>query len=77
MKSILIAASIASLSGCVFEDDNAKPKYGSTGLAVNCRAYVQIVIDSYRMKQYSADESFAGLERNCGMNGRAWRDRRD
>jgi hypothetical protein len=63
------------LVGCI-EDDNAKPVYGNTGLPVNCRAYVQWVIDSYRTKQYSAEESFTGLERNCGIHGHTWKDKR-
>lgn len=65
------------LAGCVFEDDNDKAVYGKeTGLPVNCRAYVQVVIDSYREKRYSAEDSFAGLERNCGANGSAWKNNR-
>jgi hypothetical protein len=54
-------------------DPNAKPIYGKeTGLPVNCRAYVQAVVDGYRSKRYDADDSMAGLERNCGANGRIW-----
>lgn len=76
MKRILLAAVVAALAGCV-QDDNVTPTYGKvTGLPVNCRAYVQVVIDGYRSGKYSADESFSGLERNCGANGMAWKDRR-
>lgn len=58
------------LSAC---DQNTKPIYGeSTGLPSNCRAYVQVAIDAYRNKEYSADETMAGLERNCGVNGNLW-----
>ena len=58
------------LCGC---DPNSKPTYGeSTGLPSNCRAYVQVAVDSYRNKQYTADETMAGLERNCGANGHLW-----
>ncbi len=64
------------LSGCA-QDDNAKPVFSKNGLAVNCRAYVQVVIDGYRTKQYTAEESMTGLERNCGASGLAWKDLRD
>lgn len=76
MKFLLLS-SVLALSGCILDDDNAKPIYGKeSGLAVNCRAYVQVVINGYKSKQYSADDSFAGLERNCGINGSAWKDNR-
>lgn len=61
---------LLGISGC---DSNEKATYGSqTGLPSNCRAYVQFAIDSYRSKQYTADETFAGLERNCGQQGHLW-----
>jgi len=60
------------LSGCGQSDPNALPTYGKTGLPSNCRAYVQVVIDGYRSKQYTADESFNALERNCGLYGYSW-----
>lgn len=66
-----------TISGCAIEDDNATAIYGKTGLPVNCRAYVQAVIDGYRSKAYSADDSMIGLERNCGANGQAWKNLRD
>lgn len=67
----LCAASL--LAGCDQLDPNSKPLYGKeTGLPSNCRAYVQVVIDGYRSRQYTAEESFAGLERNCGLYGSAW-----
>lgn len=76
MKYLLLAFAIL-LSGCLLDDDNSKPVYGKeSGLPVNCRAYVQVVIDGYKSKQYSADDSFAGLERNCGINGNVWKDNR-
>ena len=76
MKYLLLAFTL-TLSGCILGDDNSKPIYGKeTGLPVNCRAYVQIVIDGYKSKKYSADDSFVGLERNCGINGAAWKDNR-
>lgn len=77
MKLLLAIAALTMLSGCERLDDNAKPIYGKdTGLPVNCRAYVQEVVDSYRAKRYSAEDSMAGLERNCGMHGSAWKDNR-
>lgn len=76
MKYILLTL-ILLISGCILDDDNAKPVYGKeSGLPVNCRAYVQVVINGYKSKQYSADDSFAGLERNCGIYGSAWKDNR-
>jgi hypothetical protein len=66
------------LTGCSNNDDNAKPIYGEeSGLPVNCRAYVQAAIDGYRSHQYSADDAFNGLERNCGMYGAIWKDNRE
>ena len=60
------------LAGCS-SDDNDKPLYGEgTGLPVNCRAYVQVAVDGYRGKRYTAEETMAGLERNCGSNGGIW-----
>ena len=76
MKIIFtIAASLLLLGGCA-EDDNSAPVYGKTGLPVNCRAYVQTAIDSYRAKKYTAEETMAGLERNCGADGYSWKDKR-
>ncbi|MGJ7500100.1 hypothetical protein ACSFBF_07045 [Variovorax sp. ZT5P49] len=72
VTSVVLLAALA-LSGCDRFDPNARPQYGETGLPKNCRAYVQTVIDGYRSRQYTADESFAGLERNCGINGHAWK----
>lgn len=73
LASVTVIAFASALGGCELGDPNAKPIYGKeTGLPVNCRAYVQVVIDGYRSKQYTADESFAGLQRNCGINGHLW-----
>lgn len=69
----MIVAAAAAMAGCSHQDDNASPKYNKTsGAAVNCRAYVQVVIDGYRDKKYTADQSFDGLERNCGTLGSSW-----
>lgn len=65
------------LLGCSRPDDNAKPVYGESGLPVNCRAYIQTAIDGYRAKQYTAEETLNGIERNCGILGNSWKDRRD
>lgn len=63
-------AALFCLTAC---DPNAKPTYGeSTGLPSNCRAYVQVAVDAYRNKEYTTDETMAGLERNCGVNGHLW-----
>lgn len=69
---VATCALLLVLAGCGQADYNAKPQYGETGLPKNCRAYVQMVIDGYRSKQYTAEESFAGLERNCGIHGSSW-----
>lgn len=77
MKITFAMVVVTMLAGCDWFDDNAKPIYGKeSGLPVNCRAYVQVVIDAYRAKQYSAEDSMTGLERNCGIDGLAWKDNR-
>lgn len=69
-KLIASLASLFLLAAC---DPNAKPTYGeSTGLPSNCRAYVQVAVDGYRSKQFTAEETMAGLERNCGASGHLW-----
>lgn len=55
-------------------DPNAMPTYGKTGLPANCRAYIQYAINSYRQELYTADDTMAGIERNCGINGYLWSD---
>ena len=75
LKTFCLVCTITLLAGCS-DDDNAAPAYGKTGLPVNCRAYVQVAVDSYRAKQYTADEVIDGLERNCGANGHSWKDKR-
>ena len=73
MRLATIVLACVILAGCKVGDPNAKAIYGKeTGLPVNCRAYVQTAIDGYRNKQWTADETFAGLERNCGLFGQAW-----
>lgn len=77
MRTISIIIFAAIVSGCA-KDDNATAVYGKDyGLPVNCRAYVQVSIDGFRSKAYTAEEAFAGLERNCGANGAAWKDNRE
>lgn len=77
MKTLFFVLVVVSIGGCVLDDDNAKPIYGKDGgFPINCRAYVQVVINDYRSKQYTADQSMAGLERNCGSNGSSWKDNR-
>lgn len=70
-------ALIAFAAGWYFGGKNAEtntePVYGKDyGLPVNCRAYVQTSIDGFRNGDYSASETMAGLERNCGANGATW-----
>lgn len=72
MKHLLLLTVAIALASCG-GDPNSKPTYGKgLGLPSNCRAYVQTVIDGYRSRQYSAEDSFAGLERNCGAYGQLW-----
>lgn len=74
LRKIALTASILPTAFLLVAcDPNSKPTYGeSTGLASNCRTYVQVAIDAYRNKEYSADETMAGLDRNCGVNGSLW-----
>lgn len=73
MRVAIALAMALVLAGCDRLDPNAKPVYGKeSGLPVNCRAYVQVAIDGYRNKQYTAEAAFAGLERNCGLHGSSW-----
>ena len=52
-------------------DPNARAEYDGEYPA-NCRAYVQASVDGYRRGEYSADDTFVGLERNCGEAGQLW-----
>ncbi|MET0378726.1 MAG: hypothetical protein ABW049_07005 [Spongiibacteraceae bacterium] len=64
------------LTGCG-GDDNDKPVYGDgTGMPVNCRAYVQVAVDGYRARRFTAEETMAGLKRNCGADGGVWANNR-
>ena len=53
-------------------DPNAVPTYGKTGLPKNCRAVIQANLDAWAAKQYSADDIFLSIARNCGQTGYAW-----
>lgn len=76
LKVACASALALLLAGCS-DDDNDKPAYGEgTGLPVNCRAYVQVAVDAYRDERYTAEETMAGLERNCGANGSIWKNNR-
>jgi len=68
-RCVLVASCSMLLLAC---DPNAAPRYGQSGLPENCRAYVQYAIDAWRAGEYSAEDTFAGLERNCGHSGHAW-----
>jgi hypothetical protein len=74
---ILTITAATALAGCSPRDDNDAPKYGNMGLPVNCRAYVQVAVDGYRSKRYTADEAMAGIERNCGAFGGIWKNNRE
>jgi hypothetical protein len=79
MKNLLLLITTAILlAGCNLSDDNDAPVYGKdTGLPVNCRAFVQLAINEYRAGKYSANDTMAALERNCGANGWSWRNIRE
>jgi hypothetical protein len=74
LRSVLTFSIVAAL-GCSVTacggDPNAKAVYNGA-YPVNCRAYVQASIDAYRKGEYSADETFRALERNCGEEGDLW-----
>ena len=70
IAKLVAAVAVIGSVGC---DPNSKPTFGEeTGLPKNCRAIVQANVDSYRAREYSADEIMASLERNCGANGHSW-----
>lgn len=72
-KCIAACLIVLSLASCRLGDPNMLPELGEESrLPANCRAYVQWAIDDYRMGKYTADQTFAGLERNCGMHGQLW-----
>lgn len=75
MKRLIFMVAVVVLAGCNKPDANGKAEFGVSGLPSNCRAYVQYAINSYRAKEYSADQVFAGLERNCGAHGTSWAER--
>lgn len=77
MRLALIIAASAVLIACTSRDDNDAPRYGKLGLPENCRAYVQVAVDGYRAKKYTAEETMNGLERNCGAYGGSWKSNRD
>jgi hypothetical protein len=73
MSMFRVLLSFCLLFSLVACDPNSKAIYGEeSGLPKNCRAYVQVSIDGYRNKKYTADEVMVGLERNCGANGQLW-----
>lgn len=73
MKLLLLLFVASVLVGCHAKDQNREPIYGKeTGLPANCHAFVQYAIDSYRAKKYSAEDTMAALERNCGVAGQLW-----
>lgn len=69
-KILTITGMVLVLTGC--EKPNSKPTYGETGLPKNCRAIVQNAIDEWKLGHYSAEDTMASLERNCGVNGYSW-----
>lgn len=62
MRSVALLM-LVLLAGRGGGDPNAVVKYNPDNvLPVNCRAYVQAVIDDYRSGKYTVDESMTGLE---------------
>lgn len=70
MKKLMLLF-IVLIAGCS-QDPNKTAIYGDSGLAVNCRAYVQVSIDSWKNDEYPTEEIMNALERNCGENGWLW-----
>lgn len=73
LVSVLIIAAMAFWAGMKYQKDpNAEPQFGETGLPANCRALISIAIAGWRAHDYSAEDTFASLERNCGAAGYLW-----
>lgn len=53
-------------------DPNLAPTFGETGLPKNCRAIIQANLDSWSIHQFTADQIFSAIRRNCGANGYSW-----
>uniref|UniRef100_A0A6M3MG09 Lipoprotein n=1 Tax=viral metagenome TaxID=1070528 RepID=A0A6M3MG09_9ZZZZ len=71
MRRLVAVCAALMLAGC--EDPNAVPVYGKdSGLPANCRAFVQYAVDEYHQGKYTADATFASIERNCGVTGSLW-----
>lgn len=73
MRRLITLAVMVSLCGCAkLGDPNAKPEYGDTGLPKNCRAIIKANVDGWRSGEYSAQETMASIDRNCGEHGYSW-----
>lgn len=72
---ILMALFVFLLAGCMDNSrKNDKLRYANdSGLPTNCRALIKANIDGVKSGQYTASESLASIDRNCGENGRLWR----
>lgn len=82
MKQGVSFVTVAFIAGLAFwagtktqHDPNAEPRFGESGLPANCRAFVSIAIADWRSHVYSAEDTFASLERNCGASGWLWDDK--
>ena len=67
-----MAVACAALVGCGGGDANAKPEYGESGAAKNCRAYIAEAVNGARSGQYTPMDALEGIDRNCGASGRLW-----
>lgn len=73
LTTVVIVGVLAFWAGTKTQNDpNSLPTFGKTGLPSNCRALVQMAVDGWKNKVYTASESFASLERNCGAYGQLW-----
>lgn len=71
--TLLLVAGLAFWLGTRTQHDpNDLPTFGKTGLPTNCRSLVQMAVDGWKNKVYSASEAMASLERNCGADGQLW-----
>ena len=74
MQRLMLMLLLMSAAACGSSRqlDNSTLLYGTTGLPKNCRAIIKAGIESYRTKQYTADDVLASIDRNCGEFGSSW-----
>lgn len=64
---------LAHIAGYAFPQRNTVPIFSpKSGLPVNCRALIQVGLESYHSGEYTADATLNSIERNCGPRGIIW-----